>query len=77
MLKRAFEPPANQPGVESIVAVLDQDGTMGETKERSPRVPELRRPNQHRPVDMVAFLGVRIDRRATVDEGVKESEGAR
>jgi hypothetical protein len=77
VLQRAFEAPANQPRVERIVAVLDQNGAVGETKERSTGVAELGRPDQHRPVDVVALLGVRIDRRPAIDERVKEREGAR
>jgi hypothetical protein len=77
MLQRTFQSSANQPGVEGIVTVLDQDGPMGETEERSSGVPKLRRSNQHRPVDVVALLGVRIDWRSTVDQCVEESEGAR
>ncbi len=77
VLQRAFEPPADQPGVERIVAVLDQNGAMGETKERPARVAELGRSNQHRSVDVVALPGVWIDWRPAIDEGVKEGEWAR
>ena len=77
MLQRALEPPPNQPGVEGIVAVLDQDGAMGEAKECPACVTELRRPDQHRPVDVMALLGVRIDWRPAIDEGVKKGEGTR
>jgi hypothetical protein len=76
MLERAFEPPTDEPRVESVVAVLDENGTPGEAQERPPRVPELRRADQHRTVDMVSLLGIRVDRRAAVDESVKEREGA-
>jgi hypothetical protein len=76
MLERAFEPPAHEPRVESVMAVLDENGALSETKERPTCVPELRRSDQHRTVDMVALLRVRVYRRAAVDERVKEGKRA-
>jgi hypothetical protein len=76
MRQRAFEASAHQPGVEGIVAVLDEHGALGESEERSARVTKLRRPNQHRPVDVVPLLGVRVDRRAAVDQRVEKRERA-
>jgi hypothetical protein len=70
--QRAFQSPAHQPRVEGVVAVLDQDGPLRETKKGSARVAEFRRPDQHRPVDVVPLLGVGIDGRAAIDEGVEE-----
>jgi hypothetical protein len=77
MLERAFEPPTHQPAVERIVAVLDQDGALGKAQERPARIPEFGGPDQHRTLDVVPLAGVRIDRRATVDERVEESKRAR
>lgn len=77
MLQRALEPSANEPGVEGIVAVLDQDCAVRETQERPARVAELGSPDQHRPVDVMALLRIRIYWRPAIDEGVKEGQGAR
>src|SRR4029077_181427 len=57
-------------------AVLDEDRALGEAEERPPRVPELRRGDEHRAVDVVAPARVGVDGRATVDEGVEEGERA-
>jgi hypothetical protein len=72
MLQRALEPATHEPGVERVVAVLHEDGALREPQERAPRVSELRRPDQHRTVDVVSLLGVRVDRRAAIDERVEE-----
>jgi hypothetical protein len=77
MLERAFESPAHQPAVESVVTVFDQNGALGEAQEGPARIPKFGRPDQHRPVDVMALLGVRVDRRAAVDERVEEGERAR
>jgi len=74
VLERALQPPPYQPGVEGIVAVLDEDGALSEAQERPAGVPELRCANQHRAVDLVALLGVRIDGRPAVDKGVEERQ---
>jgi hypothetical protein len=76
MRQRAFEPPTDQPGVEGIVAVLDQDGALGETEEGPARVTKLRRAYQHRPVDVVSSLGVRVDGRAAIDQRVEKRKWA-
>ncbi|MGA8923197.1 MAG: hypothetical protein WB682_08625 [Candidatus Dormiibacterota bacterium] len=67
MLERALEAAAHQPRVEGVVAVLDQYRTMRESQERSARVFELRRPDEHRAVDVMAPSRVRVDRGAAVD----------
>ena len=72
MLQRALESPTNEPGIKCIVAVLNQDCPMRETQERPARFAELWRPDQHRPVDVVTLLGVRIDGRPAIDESVKK-----
>ncbi|HEY1420387.1 MAG TPA: hypothetical protein VGG90_06735, partial [Candidatus Dormibacteraeota bacterium] len=70
----AFQPAPDQPSVEGVVAVLDQHGPLRKTQETAARVTELRRTDQHRAIDVVPFLGVRVDRRATVDERVEEGQ---
>jgi alkylhydroperoxidase family enzyme len=72
MLQWTFEPPAYEPRVESVVAVLHENSTLGEAKERSARVAKLRSANQHRSIDVMALLRIRVDWRAAVDERVKE-----
>ncbi len=72
VLERALQTAADEPCVEGVVAVLDQHGAVGETQERTARVAKLRRSDEHRAVDVVAPVGVRIDRRLTVDQGVEE-----
>lgn len=74
MLQRAFEPPSHQPGVEGVVAVLDENCTLGEAKECPASVAELRSSDQHRAIDVVPLFGVGVDWSPAVDEGVKEGE---
>ncbi len=76
VLQRAFQSPADQPGVEGIVAVLDQHGAVGKTKERPARIVEFGCPDQHRPVDVVPLLGIGIDWRPAIDERVEKSKRA-
>jgi len=76
VLERALQPAADEPGVEGVVAVLDQHGAVGETQERTARIAKLRCSDEHRAVDVVAPVGVRIDRRLAVDQGVEEGERA-
>jgi hypothetical protein len=76
VLERALEPSPHQPGVERVMAVLDQNGTVGETQKCPARVMELGRADQHRTVDVVAPASVRIDWRTAVDEGVEEGKRA-
>jgi len=47
MLERALESAPDEPGVERVVAVLDQDGALGETQECPTCIPEFRSSNQH------------------------------
>jgi hypothetical protein len=74
MLQRALESPADEPGVECIVAVLNQDCAVRETQEGPARITEFGCPDQHRPVDVVPLFGVRIDGRATIDQSVKKGK---
>jgi tryptophanyl-tRNA synthetase len=76
VLEGLGEPAPEDPGVEGVVAVLDQDGAPREVEEAPPGVPELGRVDQHLALDQVAALGVRVDRRPRVDEGVEEAERA-
>jgi hypothetical protein len=76
MLKRAFQPAADKPRVESVVAVLDQDRPQGKPKECAPGVFELGRADEHRPVDVVALARVWVDGCAAIDQRVKEGKRA-
>jgi hypothetical protein len=76
MLERALQAAADEPGVECIVAVLDEHRALGEAQESSARVPELGRTDEHRAVDVVSPPGIGIDRRAAVDQRVEERKRA-
>lgn len=72
VLERAFEATTDEPRVERVVAVLHEHRAVGETEEGAAGVLELGRADQHRAVDVMALPCIRIDRRAAVDERVKE-----
>jgi hypothetical protein len=74
MLEGALEPAAHEPRVERVVAVLHQHRAVGEAQEGPPGVAEVRRADEHRPIDVVPPLGVRVDRCPAIDEGVEEGE---
>jgi hypothetical protein len=74
VLERALEAPADEPRVEGIVAVLDQDGALREAEKPTAHVLELGGTDEHRAVDVVSPPGVRVDRGAAVDEGVEERQ---
>jgi hypothetical protein len=76
VLQRAFQSPADEPGVKGVVTVLDEDRALRETKERPASVTKFRRSDQHRPVDVVPLLGVGIDRCTAVDERVEKRQRA-
>jgi hypothetical protein len=76
VLERTRQAAAEDPGVERVVAVLDEHGAASEVEERSPGVAELRGVHKHLALDQVAALGVGIDRRPGVDEGVEEAQRA-
>jgi hypothetical protein len=76
VLEGCAQPASHQPGIEGVVAVLDQDGAPGEAQEGPPGVAELGRADQHLAVDQVAAAGVGVDRRPAVDQGVEEGQGA-
>jgi len=72
VLERALESATDQPGVEGVVAVLDQHGAVSETQKGTARVTKLRCSDQHRAVDVMAPVGVRVDRRLAIDQRVEE-----
>jgi len=74
MLERALQAASHEPGVEGIVAVLDEHRPLPETKESTARVFELRGADQHGAIDVMALARVRVDGRAAVDEGVEEGK---
>jgi hypothetical protein len=75
MLERTLQAATDQPGVEGIVAVLDEDGTLREAKEPPSRILELRGADEHRAVDVVTLPRVRVDGGAAVDKRVEERQG--
>jgi hypothetical protein len=74
MLQGTFETASHEPAVERVVAVLDENGSLRETEECAACIPKLGGSDQHRTVDVMALLRVRVDRRAAIDEGVEEGE---
>jgi hypothetical protein len=76
VLQGALEAAAHEPGVEGVMAVLDQHRSMRESQESAPRVLEHRRPDEHRAVDVVALARVWVDGRAAIDEGVEKRQRA-
>ncbi|HXI96102.1 MAG TPA: hypothetical protein VNG04_08235 [Candidatus Acidoferrum sp.] len=76
MFKRALEPTTDQPCIEGIVAVLDQHGAVRETQEGAARVAKLGCADEHRTVDVMAAVGVGVDGRLAIDEGVEKGERA-
>ena len=76
VLERSGQAPAQDPGVEGIVAVLDQDRSTGEMEEGPSGVPELGRVDEHLAFDQVPSLGVGVDRGPGADQGVEEAERA-
>ena len=76
VLERAFKASADQPRVERVVAVLDEHRAVGETQEGPPGIAKLRCADQHRAVDVVPPVRVRVDRRLAVHQRVEEGERA-
>jgi hypothetical protein len=76
MRQRTLKPATDQPAIECIVAVLDQDGALRETKEGPACVAKLRRADQHRPIYVVSLLGIGVDRRTAIDERVEKRQRA-
>jgi hypothetical protein len=75
VLERPGETAAEDPGVEGVVAVLDQDSAPGEMEEGAAGVAELGRVDQHLALDQVPAPGVGVDRSPGVNQGVEEAEG--
>jgi hypothetical protein len=76
MLERALETSTNEPGVERIVAVFDQNSSLGESQECPACISELRGADEHRAVDVVTFFRVRVDGCAAIHQRVEERERA-
>jgi hypothetical protein len=76
VFERALQASTDEPRVERVVAVLDEHRTVRETQEGAARIAKLRRPDQHRAVDVVAPVCVRVDRRLAVHQRVEERERA-
>ena len=76
MRERVFQPAPDQPRVERIVAVLDEDRAVCEAQECAPGVLELRRADEHRAVDVMTPPRVWVDRGTAVDQSVEEGECA-
>jgi hypothetical protein len=74
--KRAFQAPADEPRIESVVAVLDQHRALGEAQECAACIAKLRCADEHRAIDVMALVGVRVDRRLTVHKRVEEGQRA-
>jgi hypothetical protein len=74
MLERALEAAAHQPGVKRVMAVLDQHRALSKAEKGTPCVAKLGRANQHRPVDVMAAVGVWIDRSLAVHQRVEERQ---
>jgi len=76
MRKRALQPAPHEPGVEGVVAVLDEDRTVRKPKKRTAGVLELRGSYEHRTVDVMPLFRVGVDRGAAVDQCVEEGQRA-
>jgi hypothetical protein len=76
MLERDFEATPHEPGVECVVAVLDQHGPARKAKECPADISELRRSDQHGAVDLVAPPRIWVDGSAAVNQRVEERQRA-
>ena len=74
MLEGALQAATDQPGVEGVMAVLDQHGALREAQESPSGVAELRCADEHGAVDVVAPVRIRVYGRLAVHEGVEEGE---
>jgi hypothetical protein len=72
VLERALQAPTYQPRVERVVAVLDEHRSMSKAQESPARITKLRCADEHRAVDVVAPVGIRVDRRLAIDKRVEE-----
>jgi hypothetical protein len=76
MFEWALEATTNEPGVERIVAVFDENSALGEAEECPSGVPELGRADEHRAIDVVTLARVRVDWRAAIHQRVEEGKRA-
>jgi hypothetical protein len=74
VFERPVQAAAHQPGVERVVAMLDQHRPLRKAEEAAADIAELGSPDQHRAVDLVPAAGVRVDRGPAVDQRVEEGE---
>jgi len=74
VLEGLLQAPADQVGVEGVMAVLDQDRAPGEAQEGGAGVAEAGGADQHRTVDLMAGLGIAVDGRPGLDQGVEEGQ---
>ncbi|HEV2035261.1 MAG TPA: hypothetical protein VGU71_13860 [Candidatus Dormibacteraeota bacterium] len=72
MLEWTLEPTTDQPGIERVVAVLNEHRPLSEPQECPARIPELRRADEHGAVDVMTLARIGVDRRAAVDQRVEE-----
>jgi hypothetical protein len=76
MLQWAFQASTDEPRIEGVVTVLDQNGALSEAQEGPARVAKFRCADEHRTVDVMAPVRVWVDRRVAVHESVEEGERA-
>ena len=72
MLEWALQAATDEPGVERVVAVLNQDRALSKAKEGSARVAKLRCADEHGTVDVMAPVGIWVDGRLAVHQRVEE-----
>jgi tryptophanyl-tRNA synthetase len=75
VLEGSRESPTEDPGVEGVMAVLDQDRSPGEVEEGPPGVAELGCVDQHLALDEMPPLRVGVDRRPGMDQRVEQAQG--
>jgi hypothetical protein len=76
VLERALQASTDEPRVERVVAVLNEHRAVRETKKRAAGVAKLWCSDQHRAIDVVPPVRVRVDRRLAVHQRVEEGERA-
>jgi len=76
VLERDLEATPHQPGVEGVVAVLDQHSAARKAKERPPHISELRRADKHGAIDLVAPARIWVDGSSAVNQRVEERQRA-
>jgi len=76
MLERDLEPSPHQPGIEGVMAVLDQHGATCKAKECLAYISELRRADQHGAIDLVAPARIWVDGSAAVNQSVEKRQRA-